>query len=145
MRLWTLELRWAGATLEAIFPGSRESGLAGIRAMDLDGFLREFTTHLPLRAALGLRLAIWLVALAPLFVLGRATLFARLAAAERERLLEALLASRVYAIRSLVLLLKAVGALLYLADRGVRSHLSPRRPAPGAALVPLRGKGVHVA
>jgi hypothetical protein len=114
-------------------------GLANIRAMNIDGFLCELMETLPLRAALGFRLAIWLVTLAPLFVAYRFATIARLALDERERVITALVASDSYAVRSLVLVLKALGALLYAADDRVRTRVSPAR----SALVPLRITRAH--
>ncbi|HZU84324.1 MAG TPA: hypothetical protein VE987_15450 [Polyangiaceae bacterium] len=141
MTLARFERRWAAAAMQAIFPGSREAGLADIQGMDVDGFLRELMTHLPFQAALGVRLAIWLVAVAPLFVIGRLATIAGVALEERERVLTALVASRVYAVRSLVLVLKTLGALLYAADERVRTRMMP----PRSDVVALRGKRVHAA
>jgi hypothetical protein len=141
MKMTRFEHRWAVAAMEAIFPGSSEIGLSDIRAMNVDGFLRELMVRLPLRAALGIRLAVWLVALAPLFVLWRFATIARLALDDRQRVIAALVASESYAVRSLVLILKTMGALLYAADDGVRARLmSPR----GRPLTQLRIKRVHV-
>ena len=71
MNLTKLETTWAEAAMGAIFPGSRDAGLTDIRAMDLRGFLAQVMATVPFQAALGLRLAVWIVALAPLFVLRR--------------------------------------------------------------------------
>jgi hypothetical protein len=128
MTLTRLERRWAQAAMVAIFPGSVEAGLAGIGVMQIDGFLREVMRTLPFRAALGVRLAVWLVAVAPWFLLRRFVTIAGLGPAERERVISLLVASRWYAVRSLALLLKAIGALLYAADDRVRRHMAPPRP-----------------
>ena len=133
MKLARFECRWAEAAMQAIFPGSTEAGLAGIQAMDVRSFLRELMQSLPWRAALGFRLAVWLVAVAPLFLLHRFVTITRLGLDERERILAALVASPSYAVRSLVLLLKALGALLYAADERVRTRMAPAR----SGLVPL--------
>jgi hypothetical protein len=144
MKLSRLEMRWAEASMGAIFPGSSESGLAGIQAMDVRGFLGQVMRIVPFQSALGLRLAVWLVALAPLFVLGRLCTIAGLVPADREKVVGRLVASRAYAIRSLVLILKAIGALLYAGDDAVRARmLVPSRPRP--ALVALRTKRVQAA
>ncbi len=145
MKLSRLELSWAEASMGAIFPGSSEAGLADIQAMDLRGFLAQVMHVVPFQAALGLRLAVWLVALAPLFVLGRLRTIAGLSPADREKVVVRLVASRAYAIRSLVLILKTMGALLYAGDDAVRARmLVPSRPQP--ALVTLRTpKRVHAA
>jgi hypothetical protein len=141
MKLTQFENRWAEAALGAIFPGSRDEGLADILAMDVPGFLSRVMRTVPFQAALGLRVAIWLVALAPLFVLGRFATIARLALPERESVVARLVASQRYAVRSLVMILKTMGALLYAGDDGVRARM--QRPTPQLALVPLRAKRAH--
>jgi hypothetical protein len=139
MSLTRFELRWAVAAMEAIFPGCSDTGLSDIRVMNVDGFLRELMAHLPIRAALGVRLAVWLVALAPLFVLQRVTTIARLALNDREQVIATLGASKWYPIRSLVLVLKTMGGLLYAADDDVRMHMRPREQA----VARLRVKRLH--
>jgi hypothetical protein len=141
MTLTRLESRWAQAAMQAIFPGSRNMGLADIRGMNVDGFLREVMGNFPWRAAIGLRLAVWLVALAPWFVLRRIVTIAGLPPGDRESIVAALMSSNSYAIRSLVLILKATGALLYAADDGVRARMMP----PRSSVTPLRIKRVHAA
>jgi hypothetical protein len=138
MNLTKLETRWAEAAMGAIFPGSRDAGLADIRAMDLRGFLSQVMTIVPFQAALGLRLAVWIVALAPLFVLGRFATIVGLDQAGREVVIEKLLASRSYAVRSLVMILKTIGALLYAGDDAVRARMNA--PASKNELVSLRVK-----
>jgi hypothetical protein len=141
MQLTRIENRWAEAAIGAIFPGSRDEGLADIRAMNVAGFLRRVMRNVPFQPALGLRVAVWLVALAPLVVLGRFATIAGLAVAEREAVVARLVASKSYAIRSLVLILKTMGALLYAGDDGVRARMHSPRPRP--SLIPLHGKRIH--
>src|SRR5260370_26592796 len=129
---------WARAAIGAIFPGSVEQGFADIAAMDVPGFLDRVIRTVPFRAALALRLAIWLVALAPLLVLGRPSTISRLALPDREVLMARLVSNKAYAIRSLVMILKTMGALLYAADAGVRARL--RGPASQVSLVPVGRK-----
>jgi hypothetical protein len=140
MTLMAFERRWAVAAMQAIFPGSSDIGLADIRAMDVDGFLRESLALLPWRAGLGVRLAVWLVALAPLWVLCRFATIVQLTAADRERVMTALMSSEAYAVRSLALLLKTLGALLYAGDHRVRIRLMP----PPARLTRIRTKQVRL-
>jgi hypothetical protein len=139
MKLARFEDRWAEAAMGAIFPGSSEAGLRDIRAMDVRGFLQQVMRCVPFQASLGLRAAVWLVALAPLFVLGRFATIAGLGLADRERVVAALVASRSYVVRSLVLILKTMGALLYAGDDAVRARMAPPRAAP-TGLVALRTK-----
>ena len=86
-----LELRWASAALEAIFPvpaPSSDNGIRiGIADLDVEGFLVGTFARAPFEPALGLRGAIWIVALAPLFVLGRLSTIVGLSLAEREDVL----------------------------------------------------------
>jgi hypothetical protein len=144
MKLTRFENNWAKAALGAIFPGSSEEGLADIGGMDVSGYLAELMASLPLKPALGLRVAIWLVALAPLFVIRRVATLPSLSQVDRERVVSALVASPSYALRSLVMLLKTFGALLYAGDDRVRARLRPRPAAP-RNVVPLRVKRVRVA
>jgi hypothetical protein len=141
MKLTRLEHRWAQATLVAMFPGSREDGFADIAAMDVHGFLVDLMRALPFKARLGLRAAVWLVALAPLVVLRRLRTITGLAPADSERVVAVLSASRWYGVRSLVVLLKTFGCLLYAGDDAIRARL---RPAPRTT-VPIRIRRVHVA
>lgn len=144
MKLTRMEMTWAVASMGAIFPGSSADGFADIQAMDLRGFLAQLLVVVPFQAAVGVRAAVWLVALAPLFVLGRLRTIAGLAPADRERVVLALVANRAYVVRSLVLILKTMGALLYAGDDGVRARmLVPSRPS--TALVTLRTKRVQAA
>jgi hypothetical protein len=142
MKLTRLEHRWARAALVAMFPGSREDGFADIAGMNVHGYLVEVMRSLPFKARLGLRSAIWLIGLAPLFVLGRLATIGGLTPVEGERVVAALGVSRSYGVRSLVMLLKTFGALLYAGDDGVRARL---RPAPPMTVVPLRTGRAHVA
>jgi hypothetical protein len=142
MKLTRLEHRWAQAALVSMFPGSsRDDGFADIGGMDVHGYLVEVMRSLPFKARLGLRAAVWLVGLAPLLVLGRLTTIGGLAPAEGERVLARLGDSRWYSVRSLVMLLKTFGALLYAGDDRIRARL---RPVP-KPMVPLRIRRAHVA
>jgi hypothetical protein len=128
MRLFAFEEGWARAVLAAMFPvpvadgGEREAtygpGFSGIIA------------SAPFEPAVGLRLALFMVILSPLFVLKRPRTFLGLTADAREQVLDGLLSSRVYAVRQLVLALKTMGALLYAHDPAVRrAMLVPKRDA----------------
>ncbi len=140
MKLTSLETRWAEAALGAIFPGSSDVGLTDIRAMDMRGFLDQVLHAVPTQAAIGLRVAVWIVALAPIFLLGRFATIVGLTQPDRERLVATLVASRSYAVRSLVLILKTIGALLYAGDDAVRARMLVASHA--GTMVPLRlGRG----
>jgi hypothetical protein len=146
MTLMKFEITWAEAAMGAIFPGSRDEGLDGICEMDLRGFLAQVMKTVPLQAAFGLRLAVWIVALAPVFIVGRLATIARLDQKDRERVIATLLANRHYAVRSIVLILKTIGALLFAGNDAVRARMNrPTPTTPKDALVPLRIKRAQVA
>jgi hypothetical protein len=141
MKLTGLENTWAEAALGTIFPGSIAEGLADIGGMDVRGHMSEVMARAPFNVAFGLRVAIWLVALAPLFVIGRAATITRIGAVDRERVIASLIASKYYLLRSLLMVLKTIGALLYAGDDGVRARL--RLPPKPRTTVALRLKGAR--
>jgi hypothetical protein len=142
MKLTRFEDRWAQASLAVMFPGSTAEGFADIGRMDVHGYLDEVMRTFPFRVALGFRVAVWLVALSPLVICRKVATIAGLAPGEREQVVDRLLSSRTYSVRSLVMLLKTFGALLYAGDAQIRARL---RPATRRASVPLRIKRAHVA
>lgn len=145
MKLTRFETAWAEAEMQAIFPGSTDEGLTDIVAMDVRGFVTQTMRYMPFQAALGFRLAVWIVALAPLLLLGRLATIAGLSLPDREKVVARLLANKSYAIRSLVMILKTIGALLYAGHDAVRARMMT--PAPdSSSLVTLRVKErVHAA
>jgi hypothetical protein len=112
--LFRFERVWARAALDAIYPSAASKDLpVGISAFDVDSFFDDLFLRLPLVTALGLRAAIWMVALAPLFVLHRLSTIARLGSGDRNLLILRLLGSQRYAVRQLVMALKATGGIFY--------------------------------
>jgi hypothetical protein len=71
---------------------------------------------------LGLRLALWVVALSPLFVLGRLCTFTGLAPKERTALLDRLLEHGSFAVRESTFLLKTAACLALLGSQSVRAR-----------------------
>ncbi len=124
------------------FPGVDRRGLSHIGGMDVPGFLAGAMRRLPFRAALGLRAAVWLAALAPLFAAGRFATIAGLRPTEREKVVTKLFASRWYSLRSLMMILKTFGAFLYAGDAAVRARLTA---SPQRSLIPLRMNRAGVA
>ncbi|MDH5674239.1 MAG: hypothetical protein OEZ06_18945 [Myxococcales bacterium] len=74
------------------------------------------------RAALGLRLALWLAALSPLWLLGKCATLAGLPQEERGELLARLVAHPSFAVRELMLLLKLCAAMALFAAPAVRQQ-----------------------
>ena len=73
-------------------------------------------------AALGLRFALWMVALAPIWLWGRFTTFSKLARAERTELLSRLLRHGSHVVRELSMLLKFAAAVALLGTPSVRAR-----------------------
>jgi hypothetical protein len=129
--LFGFELAWADAAFDAILPPPPRSALVhGIAEMKPGAFLDSVLSSAPLEASLGLRVTLWMIALAPLFVLRRFATIASLDADEREDLLDRLLASRVYAVRQLVAGFKAMGSLCYAQSPTVRKQMNTPKAAP---------------
>jgi hypothetical protein len=136
-----MERRWAAVAIETMFPSGVAPGVRGADAIDTGAALEGVCQTVPARVALGLRASVWLLALSPLIVAFRFRTLASLAAAEREKVVLALLSHRSYLLRQLALLLKAFGALMFVTADGVRDSIVGR-----AELVTLGRKEVaHVA
>jgi hypothetical protein len=123
-----LERSWARCVLSTMFPSGAQPGLSGADVVDGGASLDEVCRAVPGRVALGLRVAVWIVALAPVFVIFRLRTLVGLDAKSRERVVLALLSSKVYFVRQLTLLLKAFGALIFVAAPGVRAQIVGREP-----------------
>jgi hypothetical protein len=144
MKLFGFELAWATAAFDAVFPEppigdheARRTALPhGIARMNPARFLADVIATSPIEQSLGLRLTLWIVALAPLWLLRRPTTIAGIRSDERQRVLERLLASPVYAIRQLVVAFKALGSMLYAQSSEVRAAMTT--PVRSGPLVELR-------
>jgi hypothetical protein len=142
--LTQFERRWAHAAFGTIFPGADHGSLPlGIEDMELDRFIDQTLADSPFEPAIGLRLVFWVIGLAPLFVIGKLATIASLAPADRLRVVSVISASPVYALRSTVMMLKALGALLYCGDRRVRPHMIGVDP-PAVALRAHRGPALPI-
>jgi hypothetical protein len=135
MRLFAFEVRWAKAAFATIFP----EGTAlphGIASLTPETGFAETIARAPLEQAVGLRLSLWLVALAPVVFFLRPCSIAGLSPERREAVLERLLESSIYPVRQLALAFKAFAALLYYAGSPVARALIAAG-GPGRVPVPL--------
>jgi hypothetical protein len=145
MRLFEFELTWANAAFDAVYPDhpALPHGIATLRP---EVPFAEVVARSPLEQAIGLRAALWLVALAPLVVLLRPATIASAEPDERQRVFAALLACRVYFVRQLAVALKATAGLLYA--QSVEVCVAMRTPRPIAVTqdmpVPLESGVVAV-
>lgn len=120
--LLDFELAWCSATFDTFHPEG--TVLAhGIEKMKPARFFDETLAQVPLEQSVGLRFALWMIALAPLFLLGKLHTIASLERQDRVRLLEKLLASPIYAVRQLVLAVKALGIMLYAQSPEIREQM----------------------
>ncbi len=126
MSLTKMERNWARVVFETMFP-SIDARVPGADSMDTGAALDDVCRTVPSRVALGLRVALWIVVLAPLALLKVRTL-PGLDAATRESVVLTLLSSRLYFVRQLTLLLKAFGALMFVSAPGVREKIVGREP-----------------
>lgn len=159
MKLAAFEKRAARAALCAIFPADGDPRVSEpIGAMDLESFFDYAVGGPPFVPALGYRITIWILMLAPLLVLRRVKTIASCTPDEADRVVVALVTSRVYFVRQLVVFFKAFGALYFFTSRRVREQVlgydgtpasaEPARPkpeplVPAAALVRGRDSCPH--
>jgi len=118
MSLMKFERKWAAAVFDGVLPANADPRIpVGARDADVAmvALFEDARASVPPRVALGLRVALWLVALAPLFTIGKLVTIGGLECLDRERVVLALLGSPFYFVRQLTMLLKAFGALFFLA------------------------------
>ncbi|HEY2365255.1 MAG TPA: hypothetical protein VGH87_02675 [Polyangiaceae bacterium] len=125
MTLTKIERGWARVVLTTMFPAGVHPSVPGAEVIDGGEALDDVVRTVPSRVALGLRAALLLLVLAPLAFFEFRTL-PGLAPEARERVVLALLSSRIYVVRQLTLLLKAFGALMFVAAPGVREKIVGR-------------------
>lgn len=114
------ERRWAVAALEGFAgDGDLAKGETGVDYGKTFDAMRAAGNAF---AAFGLRLAVWMVALAPLWRLGRPRLFGSLSLEARASLLDKLQHSRAYLVRELTTLLKIVASMALLGSSVVRDR-----------------------
>lgn len=157
-KLFGFELAWADAAFDAILPDGT-SLPHGIARLHPGRFLAGLVAAAPLEQSIGLRLMLWTVALAPLWILHRPTTIAGIGADERKRVLDRLIASPVYAVRQLAIAFKATASMLYAQSPDARRamtrraddraqplvRLSARRAGPTRPTGPTRPKDVDAA
>ena len=122
--LTSFEREWARAVFGAVFAAPPELAADIPDPGDAGEFMDVALARAPLEPALGIRLTLWICALAPLFVLRRFATIASLELSDRVAVLDALGKNRIYAVRQLVLGMKAMLALHFAKDARVRERLS---------------------
>ena len=116
------ELRWAKHLLGAFAP-SGGPGLAPLPGeVDYESAFMRMRRHATPIAALGLRVALWMAALAPMWLWGRLATVSKLASERRSELLRQLLSHRTFAVRELTMLLKLAATMALLGTPSVRAR-----------------------
>lgn len=117
-----LERRWVAQLLDAFAP-SGGPGLAPLpNEVDYVGAFARMLRHATPLAACGMRVALWMAALAPLWLWGRLSTVSKLASERRSELLRELLSHRAFAVRELTLLLKLAASMALLGTPSVRAR-----------------------
>lgn len=122
MRFTSMETRWMRGAMEAFAPPGGEGLALAPGEVDYAPATQVFATHANLRGKLGLRLAVWIAALSPVFLLGRLCTIDSLDVGLRAELITRLLTHRVYAIRGLSTLLKVCAAFAIFSSPAVRAR-----------------------
>lgn len=124
-----LELRTLNAAATAIFPANVHPELTvGAEDLDVRGYFEGLLERASFRVAAGLRLAIFFCAFSPIFVLGKFAMLSSLSLEDRQKAVSGLLASPIYAVRQLVLLLKVHVAMLLGGHDIARAIMQPDVP-----------------
>ena len=94
-RLCSFELAWTDAAFDAIYPEPPRSKLPhGVASMHPARFFDSMLASIPFEQFLGLRLTLWMIALAPLFTIRRLGTIASIDEADRGRVAGVVIAAR---------------------------------------------------
>ncbi len=136
--LASFELAWTDAAFDTIYPDPPLSALPhGVLSMHPARFFQGVLASVPLEQSVGLRLTLWMIALAPVFTIRKLGTIASIGPEDRVRVFERLLTSRSYFVRQLTLSFKAIATLLYAQSGRVRAAMTTPRVADRASHVPL--------
>jgi hypothetical protein len=117
-----IERRWVSQLLGAFAP-TGGPGLAPLpNEVDYVTAFTRMLRHATPLAAIGMRAALWMAALAPLWLWGRLSTVSKLAGERRSELLRQLLSHRAFAVRELTLLLKLAATMALLGTPSVRAR-----------------------
>ncbi|MBI4706238.1 MAG: hypothetical protein HY744_34510 [Deltaproteobacteria bacterium] len=130
---WTsVERRWRDALLAAMIPPAAAlaapaaqppaaAALPGLGELDLVPFWTAYERCAPPLLRLGVRVAVWVLSLAPILVLAVPCLFTQLEPEERDRMLERAARSDWYVLRQMVVTLKLLACFAYFREPAVRA------------------------
>lgn len=139
MKLIPFERRQALAILESFAPMSSQNGLVPREGeVDFVGSLSKLHDSSHARAQLGIRIGLWLVAFAPIWLGVAFHTMAGLSVEARWRLLDRMLASKVFLIRELALAMKIGASFSLMSTRSIRARSGYDKHRGEARVEPAR-------
>jgi hypothetical protein len=124
MTLSGLERRWLLCVFDTVVPSGATPRLPiGAKDAPMERFIDDLFARAPLHFLLGLRACLWILAFAPLFVIGRARTFEALEPELRLEVLDRLSRSERYVLRELPLLFKTTACLGFCGLSEVQSKV----------------------
>ena len=125
-----IEYTWARATLGTIYPACPEAGVTqGITDMDLAAHIDDMDESLPWMTFFGFRLFLLIIALSPLFVIGKFGTMAGIAQEDRDAVIGRLGHSNVYLVRQMVMALKATFAMFFAGGEELQALCRSQEPS----------------
>ena len=100
----------------------------GIAAAQIAVFIDELASALPSLTWFGLRMFLIIIALSPLFIVGRFATMAGLGEADRDRVIGTIGHSNIYLVRQMVLALKATFAMFFAGGEELQAVCRGREP-----------------
>lgn len=131
------EERWATAVLAGFAPQDGPGIAPREGEVDYAGAVRRMMRASTRQAAIGLRLALWLTALAPLWLYGRLRTFSGISAERRTQILERMLSHRLYIVREIAFFLKMSACMAMFAARALRERSHFDHDENGVRRLPL--------
>jgi hypothetical protein len=131
------EERWAAAVLAGFAPAGGQGIAPTQNEVDYVGTVRRMMRASTRQAAIGLRLALFLTALAPLWLFGRLRTFSSISARRRTEILQRMLSHRLYIVREIAFFLKMCACMAMFAAGAVRERSHYDHDADGLRRLPL--------
>jgi len=128
------ERRWAEAVLAGFAPPDGPGLAPAVGSVDYVGTVQRMMDASTRIAAWGLRIAIWIAALSPMWLLGRLRTVRTLRPAERAEALDRLLQHRFRMVRELTLLLKLSACMALFRVPALRKRSHYDRPEEGTGV-----------
>jgi hypothetical protein len=125
----SIEYTWARATLGTIYPACPEAGVTqGITDMDLAAHIDDMDDVLPWLTFFGLRMFLLIIALSPLFAIGKFGTMAGLEQKDRDAVIGRLGHSNIYLVRQMVMALKATFAMFFAGGEELQAICRSQEP-----------------